>query len=58
MEMLKAKELGISIIVFSDELSELIGMCDTLVVMNSGQIKKTMRRSEGFTEEAIVEVML
>ncbi|MDR3162186.1 MAG: sugar ABC transporter ATP-binding protein [Spirochaetaceae bacterium] len=58
MEMLKAKEQGISIIVFSDELSELIGMCDTLVVMKSGQIKKTMRRSDGFTEEAIVEAML
>ncbi|MDR0639099.1 MAG: sugar ABC transporter ATP-binding protein [Spirochaetaceae bacterium] len=57
-EMIKAKEQGLSIIVFSDELSELIGMCDTLVVMKSGQIKKTMRRSDGFTEEAIVEAML
>jgi ribose transport system ATP-binding protein len=57
-EMLKAKEQGVSIIVFSDELSELIGMCDTLIVMKSGQIKKTIRRSEGFTEEAIVEAML
>jgi ribose transport system ATP-binding protein len=57
-EMIKAKEQGVSIVVFSDELSELIGMCDTLVVMKSGQIKKTMRRSDGFTEEAIVEAML
>jgi ribose transport system ATP-binding protein len=56
--MLKAKEQGVSIIVFSDELPELIGMCDTLVVMKRGSIKKIMRRSEGFTEEAIVEVML
>jgi ribose transport system ATP-binding protein len=58
MEMLKAKEQGVSIIVFSDELSELIGMCDTLVVMKNGQTRKTMRRSDGFTEEAIVEAML
>jgi ribose transport system ATP-binding protein len=57
-EMLKAKEQGVSIIVFSDELPELIGMCDTLVIMKRGSIKKIMRRSEGFTEEAIVEVML
>jgi ribose transport system ATP-binding protein len=57
-EMLKAKEQGVSIIVFSDELPELIGMCDTLMVMKRGSIKKIMRRSEGFTEEAIVEVML
>jgi ribose transport system ATP-binding protein len=57
-EMLKAKEQGVSIIVFSDELPELIGMCDTLMVMKRGNIKKIMRRSEGFTEEAIVEVML
>ncbi|MDR0758810.1 MAG: sugar ABC transporter ATP-binding protein, partial [Treponema sp.] len=35
-EMLKAKEQGVSIIVFSDELPELIGMCDTLVVMKRG----------------------
>jgi ribose transport system ATP-binding protein len=57
-EMLKAKEQGVSIIVFSDELPELIGMCDTLVIMKRGSIKKIMKRSEGFTEEAIVEVML
>jgi ribose transport system ATP-binding protein len=57
-EMLKAKEQGVSIIVFSDELSELIGMCDTLIVLKRGQIKKTMRRSDGFTEEEIVEAML
>jgi ribose transport system ATP-binding protein len=57
-EMLKAKETGVSIIVFSDELPELIGMCDTLAVMKSGYIKKMMRRSEGLTEEAIVEVMI
>jgi ribose transport system ATP-binding protein len=57
-EMLRAKEQGVSTIVFSDELSELIGMCDTLIVMKSGEIRKTMKRSEGFTEEAIVEVML
>jgi ribose transport system ATP-binding protein len=57
-EMLKAKEQGVSIIVFSDELPELIGMCDTLIVMKRGCIKKVMKRSEGFTEEAIVEVML
>jgi ribose transport system ATP-binding protein len=57
-EMLRAKEQGVSIIVFSDELPELIGMCDTLIVMKSGGIKKIMKRSECFTEEAIVEVML
>ena len=57
-EMLKAKKEGVSIIVFSDEMPELIGMCDTLIIMKNGYIKKTMKRSEGFTEEAIVEVML
>jgi ribose transport system ATP-binding protein len=57
-EMLRAKDQGVSIIVFSDELSELIGMCDTLIVMKRGKIEKTIKRSDGFTEEAIVEVML
>jgi len=57
-EMIEAKNQGISMIVFSDELSELIGMCDTLIVMKTGRIVKVLKRSEGFTEEAIIEVML
>ena len=56
--MMEAKGKGIGIILVSDELPELIGMSDTLMVMKSGELKKTIRRSEGFREESIIEVML
>jgi ribose transport system ATP-binding protein len=57
-EMIELKKQGVSMLVFSDELPELIGMCDRLIVMKRGKIEKTMKRSEGFSEEAIIEVML
>ena len=56
--MVKAKENGVSLLVFSDELPELIGMCDTLLVLKNGRLEKMMRRSEGFSEEAVIEVMI
>jgi ribose transport system ATP-binding protein len=56
--MLQAKERGVSMIVVSDELPELIGMADTLMVMHAGTIKAVLNRSEGFSEESIIEVML
>jgi ribose transport system ATP-binding protein len=57
-EMIELKKQGVSMLVFSDELPELIGMCDRLLVMKRGKIEKVMKRSEGFSEEAIIEVML
>jgi ribose transport system ATP-binding protein len=56
--MLSAKKNGVSMIIVSDELPELIGMSDTLLIMKSGRIVKTLERSSGFTEEKIIEVML
>lgn len=56
--MEEAKRKGMSIIVVSDELPELIGMCDTLLVMKEGVIVKTFARGARMTEETIIEVML
>jgi ribose transport system ATP-binding protein len=56
--MLSAKKSGVSMIIVSDELPELIGMSDTLLIMKSGRIVKILERSSGFTEEKIIEVML
>jgi ribose transport system ATP-binding protein len=56
--MLLAKEKGVSMIIVSDELPELIGMSDTLLIMKEGRMVKTLERSSGFTEEKIIEVML
>jgi ribose transport system ATP-binding protein len=56
--MADAKEKGIGIILITDELPEAIGMADRIIVMNNGKIAKSINRSEGFTEESIIEVMI
>ncbi|OXT09542.1 sugar ABC transporter ATP-binding protein [Thermoanaerobacterium thermosaccharolyticum] len=56
--MNEAKKQGLSIVMISDELPELIGMCDRLLVMREGKVVKTFYRSSGFTEESIMEVMM
>lgn len=52
------KECGVSTILITDELSEAMGMADNIVVMKSGKIKKTIKRSSNFNEEEIIEVMI
>lgn len=54
----KAKEKGLGVILISDELPEAIGMADRIMIMKDGGIAKILHRSEGFTEEAIIEVMI
>jgi len=54
----EAKDKGIGIIMITDELPEAIGMADRIMVMHKGTIAKTIHRSEGFTEESIIEVMI
>jgi ribose transport system ATP-binding protein len=56
--MNQAKSDGISMIVISDELPELIGMCDTILVMKNKKLVLSKKRSEGLTEESLIEVML
>lgn len=54
----EAKEKGIAIILITDELTEAIGMSDTIIVMKNGKIQKTLKRSSQFSEESIIEVMI
>jgi len=56
--MKKAKADGIATILISDELTEVLGMADRLVVMKDGRIIKTIRRDEEFTEHSVIEVMI
>lgn len=49
---------GIAVILISDELTEVLGMADRLMVMKDGRITKTIRRDEEFTEQAVIEVMI
>ena len=44
---------GMSIIMISSELPEIMGMCDRVVVVYKGLIKKTLEVKETTSEEII-----
>lgn len=56
--MKQLKKKGVSILLVSDELPEVIGLSDTVYVFKNSKIEKKFKRSEGLTEEKIIEVML
>jgi ABC-type sugar transport system ATPase subunit len=49
---------GVAILLVSDELPELIGLADTLLVMRKGRVSTRMSRAEQPTEEALIGHML
>ena len=54
----KMKLEGKSIIMISEELPELIGMSDRILIMKDGQITKEFARSQDLTQEQIIEYMI
>lgn len=56
MEELKLK--GKSIIMISEEIPELLGMSDRIIIMKDGQISKKFMRDPNLTEEDIIEKMV
>ena len=56
--MEEAKDNKIATILISDELTEVLGMADRLIVMKDGRMKKVICRDEEFTEHAVIEVMI
>lgn len=54
----KMKKEGKSIIMISEELPELIGMSDRILIMKDGQIAKEFMRSPDLTQEEIVQYMI
>jgi ribose transport system ATP-binding protein len=48
---------GVAIIVISSETSELMGICDRIIVMRKGQIHGELKKQE-FSEEAILRLSL
>ena len=54
----KMKKEGKSIIMISEELPELIGMSDRIVIMKDGKITKEFDRSADLTQEEIVKYMI
>ncbi|MCD8359138.1 MAG: sugar ABC transporter ATP-binding protein [Oscillospiraceae bacterium] len=56
--MKNAQASGIATILISDELTEVLGMADRLLVMKDGRITKEIRRDENFSEQSVLEVMI
>ena len=54
----KMKLEGKSIIMISEELPELIGMSDRILIMKDGQITKEFTRNQDLTQEQIIEYMI
>lgn len=56
LEEMKAD--GKSIVLISEELPEMIGMCDRMLVMKDGEITAEFRRSAELTEADIIKFMI
>lgn len=56
--MEQARKNGLAMILISDELAEVLGMADRLIVMKNGHIQGEFMRGENFTQEALIEVMV
>ena len=54
----KMKKEGKAILMISEELPELIGMSDRILIMKDGEIKQEFKRSKDLTQEQIVEYMI
>lgn len=56
--MKEAKKNKLAIILISDELTEVLGMADRLIVMKDGRMTGMINRDEEFTEQAVIGVMV
>lgn len=56
--MYRLKKEGKSIIMISEELPELIGMSDRIMIMKDGKIQKTFNRSEELNESVLIKEMV
>lgn len=56
--MNQLKQSGKSILIISEELAELIGMCDRICIFKDGKIVKEFPRSESLTEQDLIHYMV
>ena len=49
---------GKSLIIISEELLELIGMCDRVIILKDGEISGEFKRSPELDEETLVQCMV
>ena len=56
--MTSMKKEGKSIVIISEEMSELIGMADRIIVMKDGRQTKELRRNDKPEESDIIKYMI
>lgn len=56
--MIQLKAQGKSIIMISEELSELIGMCDRIMILRDGKLSGSFERSENLTDRTLIQKMV
>jgi ribose transport system ATP-binding protein len=56
MEQLKAE--GKCLIMISEELPELIGMCDNILILKDGRISARLARGRDLTESGVIQYMI
>jgi len=56
MEQLKAE--GKCLIMISEELPELIGMCDNIIIFKDGKISAELARGRDLTESGVIQYMI
>ena len=54
----KLKSEGKSILLISEELPELIGMSDRIIILKDGRLSGEFLRSEGLTEAKLLQKMI
>ena len=52
------KKQGKAILFISEELPELVGMSDRIIIMKDGKINLEITRKEGFSEQKLIEYMI
>lgn len=52
------KKAGKSIILISEELPELIGLCDRVLIMKDGEITHEALRADGLSEHGLIDYMI
>ena len=56
--MNQMRKNGKSIIMISEELMELIGMCDRIIIMKDGRISGELERSQDLNENSLITMMV
>lgn len=56
--LIRLKEEGKAILMISEELTELIGMSDRVIIMKNGKISGEFKREDGLAETKLIQYML